>query len=68
MGETTLSWNEMRERACAFVVEWKGEKSERAEAQSFWSDWAVAAARYDLRLSRRPCALHTRQLQLRRAV
>ena len=39
MSGTTLSWNEMRDRACAFVVEWKGETSERAEAQSFWTDW-----------------------------
>lgn len=39
MGKTTLSWNEMRDRACAFVVEWKGETSERAEAQGFWTDW-----------------------------
>jgi len=39
MPKTTLSWNEMRERAYAFVREWKDETSERAEAQSFWTDW-----------------------------
>jgi len=39
MPKTTLSWNEMRERAYAFVREWKDETSERAEAQSFWTEW-----------------------------
>src|SRR5450756_1900770 len=39
MPKTTLSWNEMRERAYAFVREWKDETSERAEAQSSWTDW-----------------------------
>ncbi|WP_297833843.1 DNA methyltransferase [Thermomonas sp.] len=32
-----LSLNEIRERARAFAREWKGETSERAEAQSFWN-------------------------------
>ena len=39
MPKTTLSWNEMRERAYAFVREWKDETSEKAEAQSFWTEW-----------------------------
>ena len=29
----------MRDRACAVVREWKHETSEKAEAQSFWSEW-----------------------------
>ena len=32
-----LSWNEIKTRALAFSREWKGEESERAEAQSFWN-------------------------------
>jgi len=32
-----LSWNEIKARALAFSREWKGEGSERAEAQSFWN-------------------------------
>jgi hypothetical protein len=32
-----LSWNEINARALAFSREWKGEGSERAEAQSFWN-------------------------------
>lgn len=31
-----LSWNEIRDRAIAFVREWKDESSESAEAKSFW--------------------------------
>jgi hypothetical protein len=31
-----LSWNEIRDRAHAFVSEWKNETSEDAEAKSFW--------------------------------
>ncbi len=34
-----LSWNEIKARALAFSREWAGEKSERAEAQSFWNDF-----------------------------
>lgn len=34
-----ITWNEIRTRAHAFVLEWRGETSERAEAQSFWNDW-----------------------------
>ena len=32
-----LSWNEIKNRALTFSREWKGESSERAEAQSFWN-------------------------------
>jgi len=39
MVKATLSWNEMRDRAYAFVREWKDETSEKAEAQSFWTEW-----------------------------
>ena len=35
----TLTWNEIRHRAMAFTKEWKDERSERAEAQSFWNDF-----------------------------
>ncbi|MEZ4606192.1 MAG: type IIL restriction-modification enzyme MmeI [Deinococcales bacterium] len=31
-----LSWNEIKNRAYAFIQEWKDEKSEDAEAKSFW--------------------------------
>lgn len=31
-----LSWNEIRDRAVAFVREWESESSEDAEAKSFW--------------------------------
>ncbi|MGH8613623.1 MAG: class I SAM-dependent DNA methyltransferase [Gammaproteobacteria bacterium] len=33
-----LSWNEIRDRAIAFSREWQDEKSERAEAQTFWNE------------------------------
>jgi hypothetical protein len=39
MAKVTLSWNEMRDRAYSFVPEWKDETSEKAEAQSFWTEW-----------------------------
>ena len=39
MPKITLSWNEMRDRAFAFVREWKDETSEKSEAQSFWTEW-----------------------------
>ena len=32
-----LSWNEIKDRALTSSREWKGEGSERAEAQSFWN-------------------------------
>lgn len=34
-----LTWTEVRTRANEFVVEWRGETRERAEAQSFWNDF-----------------------------
>jgi hypothetical protein len=35
----TLSWNEIRKRAIEFSYEWKDEKSEKSESQSFWNDF-----------------------------
>ena len=40
-----LSWNEIRSRALAFSREWDSEKSERAEAQSFWNAFFDARMR-----------------------
>jgi hypothetical protein len=34
-----ISWNEIRNRAYAFVNEWKDETGEQAEAKSFWDDF-----------------------------
>jgi hypothetical protein len=34
-----LSEQEIRQRAVAFVAEWRDETRERAEAQTFWNDW-----------------------------
>jgi len=34
-----LSLNEIKDRALAFSREWKGEKAERAEAQTFWNEF-----------------------------
>lgn len=34
-----ISWNEIRNRAYAFVNEWKDETDEHAEAKSFWDDF-----------------------------
>lgn len=34
-----LTQQEIRQNAIAFVHEWKGEKRERAESQSFWNDF-----------------------------
>ena len=35
----SLTLNEVRARALAFSKEWKGEKSESAEKQSFWNEF-----------------------------
>jgi hypothetical protein len=35
----SVTWQEMRSRAAAFVIEWKGETRERAEKDSFWTDF-----------------------------
>jgi hypothetical protein len=34
-----LSLNEIKDRALAFSREWEGEKSESAEAQTFWNEF-----------------------------
>lgn len=34
-----LPWNEIRDRAIGFSREWQDEKSERAEAQTFWNEF-----------------------------
>jgi len=34
-----LSLNEIKDRALAFSREWEGERSEKAEAQTFWNDF-----------------------------
>ena len=34
-----LSWNEIKSRAVSFTKEWKDERSEDAEAKSFWDDF-----------------------------
>lgn len=34
-----LSLNEIKERSLAFSREWEGERSERAEAQTFWNEF-----------------------------
>ena len=35
----SLSWNEIRARASEFSLEWKDERSEDAEAKTFWDDF-----------------------------
>lgn len=34
-----LTWNEIKTRAAAFVVEWRDETREHAEAKAFWDDF-----------------------------
>ncbi|KEZ47745.1 class I SAM-dependent DNA methyltransferase [Metabacillus indicus] len=34
-----LSWNEIRDRAIRFSIEWKDETSENAEAKTFWNEF-----------------------------
>ena len=34
-----LSLNEIKDRALAFFRDWEGTQSERAEAQTFWSEF-----------------------------
>ena len=36
---STLSWNEIRQKAIQFSRDWKGVTSERAEAQTFWNSF-----------------------------
>ncbi|MCL2305810.1 MAG: N-6 DNA methylase [Planctomycetaceae bacterium] len=35
----SLSWNEIKARAAQFSRDWSGERTEKAEAQSFWNDF-----------------------------
>jgi len=57
-----LSWNEIRSRAHEFSREWEGEKSERAEAQSFWNDFFAVFG-----IERRRVAIFEKQVQIARA-
>ncbi|NQT77615.1 MAG: class I SAM-dependent DNA methyltransferase [Bacteroidetes bacterium] len=34
-----LSWNEIKDRALQFTVEWEGESRERAEKDTFWNEF-----------------------------
>ncbi|MGH7218196.1 MAG: DNA methyltransferase [Candidatus Microsaccharimonas sp.] len=36
---TTISWNEISDRAVEFASKWEGETYEKGESQSFWSDF-----------------------------
>src|SRR3990170_77724 len=38
-GTMPLSLNEIKDRALAFSIEWEGERSENAEAQTFWNEF-----------------------------
>ena len=57
-----LSWNEIKSRALEFSREWKGEGSERAEAQSFWNGFFHVFG-----LDRRRVAIFEKQVTLTRA-
>ena len=57
-----LSWNEIKSRALAFSRKWKGETSERAEAQSFWNDFFGVFG-----IERRRVAIFEKQVKLVRA-
>ena len=57
-----LSWNEIKDRALRFSREWKGEGSERAEAQSFWNGF------FDIfGIDRRRVAIFEKQVEITRA-
>lgn len=56
-----LSWNEIRGRALAFSREWDGEKSERAEAQTFWNGFFNVFG-----IERRRVAVFEKQVKLSR--
>ena len=58
-----LSWNEIRDRAIAFSKEWEGEKSERAEAQSFWNEFFEVFG-----IQRRRVATFEKQVDLSKAI
>ena len=34
-----LSWNEIKDRALKFTKEWEGESRERAEKDTFWTEF-----------------------------
>lgn len=36
---TSISWNEIQDRATEFASKWQGETYEKGESQSFWSDF-----------------------------
>jgi len=38
---STLSWNEIQDRATEFASKWAGETYEKGESQSFWSDFLI---------------------------
>jgi hypothetical protein len=57
-----LSWNEIKSRALEFSREWKGEGSERAEAQSFWNGFFHVFS-----IDRRRVAIFEKQVTLTRA-
>ena len=57
-----LSWNEIKTRAHAFSREWKGEGSERAEAQSFWNSFFAVFG-----VDRKRVAVFERQVEVTRA-
>ena len=57
-----LSWNEIKGRALAFSRKWEGERSERAEAQSFWNDFFGVFG-----IERRRVAVFEKQVRLARA-
>lgn len=57
-----LSWNEIRGRALTFSREWKGEGSERAEAQSFWNGFLDVFG-----VDRKRVAVFEKQVEVTRA-
>ena len=57
-----LSWNEIRGRALTFAREWKGEGSERAEAQSFWNGFLDVFG-----VDRKRVAVFEKQVEVTRA-
>ncbi|MBI5117758.1 class I SAM-dependent DNA methyltransferase [Candidatus Poribacteria bacterium] len=53
-----LTWNEMRNRATIFAREWKDEKRETGEYQSFWNDF------FDIfGIKRRSVAIYQQQVE-----
>lgn len=53
-----LTWNEMRDRATIFAREWKDEKRETGEYQSFWNDF------FDIfGIKRRSVAIYQQQVE-----